>query len=595
MFGGKFKEQPGIPKNETSNRLEKKQERDPEKIWRNLVAKPEISNAIKRTLSAVNVEKFLEIMTSPRAIEADWFCICGYLSKEQAEQYIVAAGDHDECRQELTDLALKISIEIKPSLEQLVENDIINKKNSGIDNVFNSLRKLHRCRVENFRNIPMYITTLGDYFVEITGALIAADLIELADEEKVDDRIKNKINQFIDSWRISFSINAGKDFTGNYFYRERLVLRKSFESKENIRMLNKVINYNGEYSEENRLRIENEIKTNLEALRGDSVYKKIPPITLNEENPQIILMKDFSDEGSYCGNPCYGCMNFRREKIGHPEIRKNKQGRSAYIFEANRGVVNFNINPATGDLCFIGTGTSFDQIIPKDQHLTLKNYILKKLREYLESKEPDKEDLFVYSKEELVVREEEIEKRKEEEKKTQVAEIKTENEDVRLEENEHFETVDANSEVDWQYIPYELTEKNVSQDKNNKEEMFVLPKNFRVAVMNRISGAKPSDIFSALGRMMGKHKKQEGGHRFFYSERTGMTMPIPLHSRKSKDSMALGTVLNSLNVWGYHPVELAMELGLEIPKRIIGNLQGDKDAAKKIEAESPIYFGKHQN
>lgn len=44
---------------------------------------------------------------------------------------------------------------------------------------------------------------------------------------------------------------------------------------------------------------------------------------------------------------------------------------------------------------------------------------------------------------------------------------------------------------------------------------------------------------------------------------------MPRHSQSSKNQISLGLVLNNLKSWGYTPFELATELGVKIPERML--------------------------
>lgn len=60
----------------------------------------------------------MEILTSPRAIETDWLQMSGNLTPEQAEQYLTASGDLDNCIQKLTldqSLFWEVSVTVTPT------------------------------------------------------------------------------------------------------------------------------------------------------------------------------------------------------------------------------------------------------------------------------------------------------------------------------------------------------------------------------------------------------------------------------------------------------------------------------------------------
>lgn len=385
-------------------------------------------------------------------------------------------------------------------------------------------------------------------------ALIGSDLMDLTKNDKVEENTKAAIRQVINYLNETFH-NAGEvDFPGIIYHLEKTAFKRAFEIKKNQESLDKVIGFGGEYDLDEQAQIRGEIEKSLAAVKKESLYKKIPLVELNNKEPQIIALRDEPNSGLRCADISALRINFSDKSIGFPPVEKTSTGSIISEGYISPEIVDFNINPVNGDLCFVSSGVPLNQIISGDRYLALKNYVLFKIKDYLESKEPDIEDLFAYSPLELEARK----KRIEAEAKTRQSEEFPEDQIQEIAE----EQIKFKPE---RYIPTKETQE-VQTPLGDK---FVLPKHFRVAIMDRISGARAEAVIAALRRMLGKEEKTEGSHLFFRSDRNGKILPVPQHSQKDEHHIALPLILDNLKSWQYDPIELAMELGLKIPKKLM--------------------------
>lgn len=511
---------------------------------------PETSGALRRTLSTDNVQKFMQIMTSSEITDLDILCLSGEMSAKEAEQYLWASGDYSKCAHNLTELALKMAREFKEKLQTLVRNELRGQRNEGIYNLFNAITDLFLVRAKQLENLRVFGTQLGESFIFQVLALVGSDLIDLMDDPRIDIRQKSKIKNVIDDLNAHYLEKEGCAFVGIQLYSEKTAYKRICDNPVNRAMLDGVIGFSGEYDSEDRLAIERENYGNLAFIKREAVYKKIPLVTVNPENPQIILMRgggsDVMDESLMLEILMPDIrINFCSEKkIGFPKLEK-RMGRNQYDYEIREGVLNLRIDPETGDLCFITGGIPIHQIISRDRYLALQKYLLHSLKIFLEGKYPDIDDLFVYSPVDMSGKQTEV----------LVSERSKEKDDFSV----------AREEEDREYISH--TQENSLLDAREKEAPLVLPKHYRTAIMDRINGARAEDILHALRRMLGGEVRTEGSHYFFRSKRNDVILPVPKHSRGSRHHISPSLIINNLRAWGYRPLELAIELGANIPKK----------------------------
>lgn len=534
----------------------------PEELRKKLTTIPDTPGALRKTLSKENVQRFMQILTSPTATETDWLVLCGDLTPDQADQYWSATGDYDTCANELTELAVKLADDLRPRLGAIVKSELNGQKNEGLDNLFRSLQNLYLARFEPLKKLRLGSEHIASGFMHQIMALVGSDLIDMMNDPKTDRNSASAIRAFLDRFGGAIHEATGITFGGIQFNNEKAAYREAFKNEEHLINLDQAFGVVSEYSEEDRQRISAENKEVLAFVKTEALYKKIPLVTLSDSGPQIIMMRDGSAPGeSYSRLLPTVRINFQEGiQIGFPGFKKDKDGQLYCDYGINPNIVNFKIDPATGDLTFITSGLPLSQVVSTDRYLAMQNYVLRKLRDYLTSKDPDIEDLFAYSPTELNAQKERIE----------AAEKGADTPGDQAKElvvSEDVNSEDAQSES-WQYIPA-TEEPSVA---SSVETTLVLPKHIRALVMNRISGARADDILAALRKMLGKEVRVEGSHHFFRSERTGVALPVPRHSQGSKREIALGLILNNLKTWQYSPTELAIELGAKIPEKIMKGL-----------------------
>lgn len=543
---------------------EKKELTAPERLWNQLTYMPHTSAAIRKTIPPVYVRRFMEIMTSEKAVEVDWLVLCGHMTHDQADQYWSVTGDHATCRQELMELAIAVADEFRPKLIQLISNEIKGLRKEGIDNVFETLISLFLSRISPIEHLEVSNPHLGEEFMMRVMALIGSDLIDIQKSTEVNEIIRIEAGKCLANAERFFRDAIGIEFVGSQFQNEKFMYRLTLDKYSCY--LDATIGFACEHDEEYRLRIIAQNETLFSDIKREVLYKRVTLVTMQDKQPQIVGISENPESGDRCSSLCTVRINFNKEKVGFPALKTDVRGCVYYDYGVRLGIINLTLNTETGDLCFITGGIPFSRIISENRYLLLQNYVFRKLKAYLEGKDPDIEDLFMYSQDELAAQK-------------QTANLEECGDDAMCvssaqESIGSAEKIPADEEESslWRYVPFRRKHPSVEQAVEVVEEVplvRVLPKHLRMVVMDRISGANAHQTLAALRRMLGREEKTEGSHLFFRSDRTGLLLPVPRHSRKDKHHISSPLILSNLAQWGYSPMEFAAELGVEIPEKIM--------------------------
>ncbi len=531
-----------------------------DRLLKKLTTQPKVPASIRMLLSNEITNEFMEIMTSLDAVESEWMILCGQMTPEQSRQYWAATGSYNICQQRMRNLSVSLANWVRPQILTLVDNEARGNRRNGINAFFKALIRLPSYRLDAIKDLDVFSMQLGWDFLRMSMAIVGADLLDILNTEDINYRMRKTIKDCLTYGENFFQQSMGIEFIGRQFYNERTEYLKTFQGKRNQILLDYTINLYHQYSDEEKEVIRSEIDSLLSIVKREALYKLIPLITLRKDNilnyPQIILMRDDPETGYEYSPLCSVRINFTMEVLRFPEFKQDIAGNACCDYGVRRGIVNFLVNPETGDLCFITSRLPLRLVLPEDRYLALQRYILQGLKKYLLGKEPDIEDLFTFSPQELSEREA-IFTRQEES-----------TDDTSLCEHDSY-NIKTDSKLDnaiqprWIHVPFQQRKVTIEQISPNKET--VLPKHFRSAVMAKISGANAKTLIAAFRRMFGEETRVSGGHIFFRSERTNQVLPIPRHSRGNKNSISLGLILNNLHMWGYSTMELAKELGLRVP------------------------------
>lgn len=533
----------------------------PEVLMARLTQMPETSGKLRAMFTPKFVEEFMRIMTSPQAVEIDCFLLSGEMTPQEAYQYNIASGNHDVCGQQLTDLALRIANHFRPNLARMVRNDMRGGSGGkthkeGIFQFFQEMEQLQWSRFERITDLRVTSYRLATNFEHALMAVIGADLIELLFEKGTEKAVETQVKSFITRIDDIFLRKKGMNFPGIQFYKERQGGRQVFEGRKNARCLASVTHIPDSIDDHWRADIRKGIEADFQYIRQEVPYKRVPLVTVHASNPQIIVMRDDPSRYKRRGI-CEGRVNFRDELLpGFPEFERDNQGGTFSSYAVLPNVVNFEVNPVNGDLCFITSGVPLTQIMSADQYLALQHFILSGLRDYLAGKDPDIEDLFML-------------RPKEREQEAPAPEGIVSEEVTMPASGNRPESVWARDSEGGAIVTDETFAKQEVPDN-------VLPKNFRRVVVDCINGARARDILGALRRMLGDEVRIKSSHHSFRSPRTRVTMPVPKHSQGSPHHISLPIILNDLRAWGYTPLELAVELGLDVPDRFLPGKSDEK-------------------
>lgn len=521
-----------------------------ELVWSKLTEIPYTPAVLRNVLNGIfpnTVRRFMEIMTSPQAIEADWLGICGHITSDQMIQYWEATGDYASCHYKIVDLAVEFSESVSSQLLALIEADRTGRKEFGLDRILAFIIRMQAIRYESLANFSQIISVnLGHNFVFYLTALIGAQMIALEFDVNTDSETKNHIHSCVAQWEKRFEKSTDSSFPGIVFYGEKMACLDSM--KQFSVLLHALI---GLINEE-EFKCSALEKENIELysyIKKEYCYKKIPLITLNDKGPQVILFRHHPDTDLALAKLVTVRINFNDYEIGYPQFHYNIEGElMGTNYGITPGIINFTLDPETGDLCFLTSCIPASSIMPKGQYVLLKNYVLRGLKKYLESKESDIDDLFQYSEVEIKER----------------IRLQKENSQIQyVDDQVKEEEMDNQKEDVWQYVPLVKKEEIRVEDGLRTEKLDSLPKHKRVQIIDCISGANASEIHRALSRIFGGPERICGSHIFYQSDRNGLVLPVPAHSHTSRNSLATPLLITTLKKWGYSPMEFAIELGLK--------------------------------
>ncbi len=531
---------------------------NPDEVRRRFTEIPNTPGSIRKVLGGKNALRLMQILTSDQAIEADWLFECDEITDEQREQYLDATGDRAACTGALVQLASEIAQEIKPRLPTLVAREGRGEKKETVTEIINAALYLCDAKTEPFKGTSSAVTNFAFEFLMNLFAFIGADLIELLGNDAVNVSVQDEAQKIIYRYRDWSKRDLGVDFQGYQFYQEHFFYEVTLSDEENLETLDTIINFSENFTEEEHNALVKEKDDLLEYVKKEALYKKIPLVTLSEKNPQVILQRD--DEGGEQYGDILGVaiLNFvHGEPVEFPGFLKDVHGNVYCDFGIRDNIVCLHINPTKGDLNFITGGVPVRDLVGKDRYVALQVYLLKGLRSYLDSKEPDIEDFFfdVSTQENL--------------EQSGVSPDEPIQEQSEIDDTQKMVIPDISEEVSpvWKYVPQ--SDQAEIEDTPSLAGGENISKHVRGLIMNKISGARAEEILDALRKMLGQEVRIVGSHHVFKSERTGKTMPIPRHSQSSKNHISLGLILDNLKVWGYSPLELATELGVKIPEKLL--------------------------
>ena len=505
-------------------------------LLNSLLKKPDVSGSVRRTLGGDFVKELFEIMHCNMVIEPDWLMLTGQMSLEQAEQYVALSGDYERVIDRLNKLVSRMFDAYVSKLPSLIERDTRGKNSEGLFNLFDSVHQLEKYTPSVFQGIPNLYTGYFRSFVMNLYSLLGVELIRISRSSDYKDHIRKYADFFIGYMNDQFRATAGLEFVGIQLFNEMLFYRSAFERKDNLGELDETIGYR-KLSLEERDGLSDSCKKMCNDVFKEASYKKILLHECKESCPQIVFLGDevATNAAKYSGF-CAFRINFNKDhKVGVPNIINPMPGVLCYDFRNIDGVVNFHLNPYSGELTLItNNGVNLNRVLDSDRYVLLKSYLIKQLYDYLSSKDPDLDD--VINEGPLKI----------------CGEVSHSVADV---------VENKGEDNNWSYVPYEEKRSDVVNDfveQGDISSYSNLPKKLKKLVMDKIWGAKGSEIFSAIKRLLGDSVRQRGSHMYFFSDRTNQVLPIPNH-----DVVAIPLLLNNLHEWGIDRLEFARALGVK--------------------------------
>ena len=523
-----FKENKDIVYNADKNRV----------LLDSLLRVPDVPGSLRQALNGDFVKEYFSIMRSRMVIEPDWLLLTGQMSLEQIEQYASLSGDYEVIIEKMDVLADRMVSFYIGRLNSYISNDLAGRHGAGLANLFSSIQRLEGFIPVEYGEMECLYVHLSKLFSHKLMSLLGAKLICMSRSDGCDARVKGFIDSFISNVEKQSREKLRMQFVGVQLFNEMVVCKNALLNKENLRFLDEMIGFR-ELSDVEKKRISEQ---NLKACRDvykEASFKRILFSSVRDAQPQVVLFgDDIIDGHSKYSGFCAFRINFDGGKsVGMPRIVKDVAGNMIYNFELAVGVVNFHLNPYSGELSLItNSGVNLGHILGEDRYLLLKAFLIGRLEDYLLMKDPDIDDIFCVSK-------------------PVVSSISDEVGDAVADVVDEYEK--------WCFCPNEWNKVGDMADEfcagdvvKSGDVKDGLSSRTKKLIMDKIWGAKGKDVISALKRLLGPCVRRCGSHVFFYSARTNMTLPIP-----DSCSVAPPLLMDNLNKWGISLLEFARALG----------------------------------
>lgn len=509
---------------------------------------PEVPGTVIKTLGSDFVRKFSTLMTSDEVVEIDILLKSGELTREQVAQYAGATGIYSACRRMLTDLAVEFSNEVQPKLISFAKKDIEKRNNKeGLRHLFHCIDLLVDARFASFTDESLDCVVHGKMFYDSVRALVGADLVRLTANPGTPRAVRDKVDEILSVLQAQTARNDGlKHFEGVTLYTQQEALN-SIAGDENcvnqIEANADILEY--DHSEFDSL--DEETEADVHFVQNEALYKYIPASTIHDTKPQISIKRIETTEshGSFLDDKPIVIINFDSDtKFEFPKVSHvDKMGFAVSELPMNNTAFTCALDLVTGDLYFATCNIPLKQVMNIELYRIMQRMILKGLRKYLESKEPDIEDLFINKPSSDEVPNYIIGNYE-----GTISSTELESEVIPSPEDEQVDMPVKDPEVD---VPPKIEQLEVEK---------TIPKHERAQMMQKISGARPNEILDAFRKLAGREVRISGSHFIFRNSDTGITYPIPKHS---KGKIPLGIILDGIKALGYSVSEFAEKLGYE--------------------------------
>ncbi len=517
--------------------------KNPDQFAEKLRRLPHVPGEVRAKLGKEFVAKFMAIMTSDEAIETDVLRLSGELTREQVVQYDYATENFATCIRQLNDLAIILADSIRPNLTSLVQREIEGRNKEGVVFLFRCVNLLINSRFAGLEELKLRSTFLTNYFREVFRSVVGADLIYLAINPDTPINISNKIQELVDALDKETKEITGGPFEGLNLVNQQESVRETLadsDAQDQISSYASLLTAN----EEDSTYLQKEIEADLISVKEQALYKYVPETTIHTERPQIVIIKNFVSKNKEEVSAILPVVriNFDTTKdIKLPAIDKNKVGTSTMMVPNEKLVINCTFDPTTGDLYFPSGQIPIKRVMDEDQYKILQRLVLKSYKDFLDSKEPDIEDLFKAGQPAA--------------EPNYIIETQTDEPAAKPPEIATNETMDEPVLDQAEFRPVETvpTESQVEVESS-------VPKHLRAQMMQKISGARSTDIINAFRELAGREVRVNGSHHIFRNSETGATYPIPVHA---KGKIPLGIIMDGIKVLGYTLADMAKILGYE--------------------------------
>ena len=492
-----------------------------------LTSKVDIPGTVRSFLGHENVRELVAVVMSPDATDLDTILLTGQITPEELYQYIKVLPEFDENKRKIFETVQKMMAKFKIELLKCRNSDDVRKTmRSGLNSVIKLQWHLVVENQQTYRNMLM------EFFYEMSQIEIFEIFQDFVQKNKTPEMVQayrdimseGEANAMEDK-KLEFQPKAYLEaknelltYLGNPVYRSRL---DSITEK-------------GQLDDKHYSQLKLTMKAGHEAIIALAQYRKINFTTFPFEDAEIAIMgEDIYGEDNKMGfrQTCAVevCLD-PRCKAKLPEPVKLPDGFHNALFLSRPGVIQFVLNRASGELCYISHQTKpISNIMSEKLYLALKAMVYNFLLGYLKTKEPDIDDLFKKSTATTTLRE-----------KTGVSIKKA------LADTEIPGQASGNySAIPWTYQPWLPAGKELVPNLESEEEKQTHERN--TAYVKRFKGIKGSKVLAVITRLLGEPVRISGSHHIFISPRNGIKYPIPIHEA---DEVKFPVLLASLKKWG---------------------------------------------
>lgn len=502
-----------------------------------LKTKFEIPGAIRSFLGHDNVRGLVAVMTDQGTRDMDILYLTGELTEKESLQYMKVLPDSDEKKRTMLEIADRMLEKVKMELAKCKTGRQTRKVIClALDSVA-KLTSVHLAirEASTYRNLLLF--EFGGYWETLIFEILSEYVQQDGSAENADFFKALKLwadKKTCDYGAVSQSAYlAEKDYFLYQLYDP--VFRSKLESVTGYQPL----------EDNERKALKQAMKKEFDDIVELAQYRKISFTPFSFQDAEIAIMGEDILE-----NDSFSLQDICAVELSlNPEEKTQKLhfvgmcgGKVKLEWRLRQGVVSFFVNRVTGELCsVVSHAKPISRLMSEDQYLALKRTVYQVLRNYLESKEPDIDDLFKGGT--VAARD-------------QVGAVLASPEPAKsAEETKEMKKTEAPVVPTWTYQPWKPIPKTGPDEEAAPVSAKTHARN--AEYIRRLRGLRGNEVLAVLKRIMGEPARIQGSHHIFLSPRNSTTYPIPIHAT---ESIQLPLLLTCLKQWGLTLEEFCNEI-----------------------------------